>query len=299
MQFIKFILLSSLLLVGTAFGQSKLPACKGSDTTKWSNCIGTATFEDSVYVGEWKNGKSHGQGTETFANGNKYVGDYKDDKRRGQGTYTLPDGAKYVGEWKDNKAHGQGTETFANGDKYVGKYKDGKMHGQGIFTASDGTVLEGIWEDGKFIREAKVNPSNSNSNSAKNKGVNNIESSKSVEASPFIKEHPFYAHIECPGFQLNACIDNLRVINGGVSKNYGITELMLIASSGDGVTNVDREFYFAFIHLKRNFNIVVQNSTDHPSLRVRVFSKTASGEMNEVIFDKTTSRKYEVIRVSN
>jgi hypothetical protein len=126
-----------------------------------------------------------------------------------------------------------------------------------------------------------------------------IEKKQIQEPTPFVKEHPFYAHIECPGFQLTGCIDNLRVINGGISKNYGINELLLIASSGDGITGVDREFYFAFIHLKRNFTIVAQNNTDHPSLRVRVFSKTASGEMNEVMFDKTTSRKYEVIRVSN
>jgi len=32
------------------------------------------------YVGEWKNGKKHGQGTYAFANGDKYVGEYKDGK---------------------------------------------------------------------------------------------------------------------------------------------------------------------------------------------------------------------------
>ena len=31
----------------------------------------------------------------------KYVGDYKDGKYHGQGTYTFADGRKYVGEFKD------------------------------------------------------------------------------------------------------------------------------------------------------------------------------------------------------
>ena len=32
--------------------------------------------------------------------GDKYVGEYKNGKRHGQGTYTYPIGDKYVGEWK-------------------------------------------------------------------------------------------------------------------------------------------------------------------------------------------------------
>ena len=31
-------------------------------------------------MGEWENGKKHGQGTYTFISGNKYVGEYKDGK---------------------------------------------------------------------------------------------------------------------------------------------------------------------------------------------------------------------------
>ena len=33
----------------------------------------------------------------------KYVGEYKDGKKHGQGTYTWSDGEKYVGEYKDGK----------------------------------------------------------------------------------------------------------------------------------------------------------------------------------------------------
>ncbi len=62
----------------------------------------------------------------TYTDGVKYVGDYKDGKRHGQGTYTFPDGKKYVGGWKDSKYHGQGTLISSDGKFFVGEFKDSK-----------------------------------------------------------------------------------------------------------------------------------------------------------------------------
>jgi uncharacterized membrane protein len=104
------------------------------------------------YIGGWKDGKGHGQGTYTWANGNKYVGEFEDNKRHGQGTLTLANGNKYIGGWKDNKRHGQGTFTYPDGAKYVGGYKDNKRHGQGTYTWADGTTQTGIWEDGESAK---------------------------------------------------------------------------------------------------------------------------------------------------
>ena len=36
----------------------------------------------------------------------EYVGEYKDGKKHGQGTYTWFDGGIYVGKWKDGKSSG-------------------------------------------------------------------------------------------------------------------------------------------------------------------------------------------------
>ena len=75
-----------------------------------STSQGTATHPDgSTYTGEWKDGKRHGQGTHTNAEGETYTderryrGEWKNNKRHGQGTLTLADGTKRTGEWKDNK----------------------------------------------------------------------------------------------------------------------------------------------------------------------------------------------------
>ena len=48
-----------------------------------------------------------------------YVGKYKDGEFHGQGTYTSPDGHKYVGGFKDGKFNGQGTFTWSDGEKVV------------------------------------------------------------------------------------------------------------------------------------------------------------------------------------
>ena len=82
-----------ILMVGSAYAQSNLPACPSS--SGWHNCFGTHIYAD----------------------GGKYVGEFKDGKFNGQGTLTWADGDNYVGEFKDGKFNGQGIRTFANGEK--------------------------------------------------------------------------------------------------------------------------------------------------------------------------------------
>ena len=157
--------------------ESSLPPCMGTQWRRFHDCHTTYTWPNGdKYVGEWKDGKKHGQGTKTWASGkwkdHKYVGAHKEGKRSGQGTYTWPngnkyvgawkggertgqgtltwtDGSKYVGEWKDSQRSGQGTKTWASGSKYVGEWKDGKRAGQGTYTWSSGNKYVGEYKDGK------------------------------------------------------------------------------------------------------------------------------------------------------
>jgi len=91
--------------------------------------------------------------------GNRYVGEFRDGKYHGQGTYTFADGHKYVGEFRDGLHHGQGTYTFPDGHKYVGEFRGDKFHGRGILTFNDGrSPLEGIWERHKFVSAERIPP---------------------------------------------------------------------------------------------------------------------------------------------
>ena len=140
-----------------------VPKCVSSwSVTNWNNCFGTYLWANGdKYVGEWQNGKRHGQGTVTFGKkskwaGDKYVGGYKAGKQHGQGTYTWADGGKYVGDFKDGKRTGQGIKTWSSGEEYVGEYKDGKRSGKGIFIGGDGAIKEGIWKDGVYQSSEKA-----------------------------------------------------------------------------------------------------------------------------------------------
>jgi hypothetical protein len=145
-----------VLLAGAAYGQSNLPACQGSDSSRWDNCFGSWTYSSgNKYVGEWKDGKRNGQGNFFFLaddefKGDKYVGEYKDGVRSGQGAYTWSDGSKYLGDLMDNTLNGQGIYTYADGVKYVGEFKDGKKNGQGTVTWATGEKYIGEWKDDKI-----------------------------------------------------------------------------------------------------------------------------------------------------
>ena len=46
-----------------------LPKCKGNDDTQWTNCQGTIVGNGNKYVGEFKDGEKHGQGTSISVDG--------------------------------------------------------------------------------------------------------------------------------------------------------------------------------------------------------------------------------------
>ena len=94
---------------------------KDDKNTRQENCL---NLKD--YVGECKDGKKHGKGTETYR------------------------GNKYVGEFKNGEHHGQGTLTFPNGEIYVGGFKDGLFHGKGTITLKDGTETIAIFKNGEW-----------------------------------------------------------------------------------------------------------------------------------------------------
>ena len=171
--------------------KSVLSECKGNDKTQWTNCRGTyiSSWGDK-YIGEWKDGVLHGQGTYTFPNFTNYIGEFKDGKRHGQGTEIWPGGNKYAGEYKDGKRgtdkelrYGQVEINMLENIKMVNgtdkeptlglmdgntleNWKDGKRHGQGTYTWPDGRIVKGIWKKNQLVESnttqtqiAKAEPS--------------------------------------------------------------------------------------------------------------------------------------------
>ena len=98
-----------------------LPKCIGEDNFKWTMCESALLSSNGgKYVGEFKDGVFHGQGTFTYIDGNEYTGTWAENKRDGQGTFTYIDGSEYTGTWAGDKRDGQGTPVDKNGKKKNG-----------------------------------------------------------------------------------------------------------------------------------------------------------------------------------
>jgi hypothetical protein len=97
----------------------------------------------------------NGQGTQTFFDkgeyAGKYVGEFRDGKSSGQGTYTYADGSKYFGEFRDGVLSGHGTFTYANGNTYVGDLRNGSFNGYGTLTSLNGRTVVGQFNDGNYV----------------------------------------------------------------------------------------------------------------------------------------------------
>lgn len=94
---------------------------KEDKNTKQEKCL---DLKD--YVGECKDGKKHGKGTE-INGGRKYVGEFKNGQRHGQGTFTFPNGEIYIGEFKNDLFHGKGKIILKDGTETIGIFKNGEL----------------------------------------------------------------------------------------------------------------------------------------------------------------------------
>ena len=145
------------LLTGSAYGQSNLSACQGSDTASWDNCFGT----------------------ENFSGGAKYVGEFKEGKRTGQGTITYVRGNKHMGEFKDGKVDGKGIFYTANGSIYEsGIFKGGKL------------VTSQYIDPNSFKRIARNNSAPADSDSQRQEIEQERKSSGSTFGEIILKPNP-------------------------------------------------------------------------------------------------------------
>ena len=109
-----------------------------------------------TYEGQYQHGKPHGEGKSTYANGDTYEGQYQHDKRHGEGKYTYANGTTYEGQWQHGKRHGEGKYTYANGTTYEGQWQHDKRHGEGKLTLANGIMFIKRYEHGRCITSNEI-----------------------------------------------------------------------------------------------------------------------------------------------
>ena len=63
-----------------------------------------------------------------YSNGGIYEGEFLDGKQHGFGKYTSADGYEYSGQWVEGVIEGAGTAKYSDGSIYTGNFKDSKPH---------------------------------------------------------------------------------------------------------------------------------------------------------------------------
>lgn len=109
------------------------------------------------YQGEWKDGSKSGQGVMHYVSGNIYNGGWLDNLKHGHGVMVWNDlNERYEGEWKHGQPNGVGIHTWHNNvseyhqfpmnNSYNGNFVDGLREGYGRFEYSSGARYEGEWK---------------------------------------------------------------------------------------------------------------------------------------------------------
>ena len=110
---------------------------------------GSMTWEDGhTYKGQWVNNKMHGKGTYK-TNLFTYTGNFKEGSMTGQATLKYTNGGTYTGNIKEGAKEGQGTQKFPNGAIYTGEWKNNMMHGWGKLIDSKGNMFIGQFINNK------------------------------------------------------------------------------------------------------------------------------------------------------
>lgn len=109
--------------------------------------------DGAVYEGAWVDDKIHGQGQLTHGNGDVFAGNFVNNSAQGQGKYIRFEGGEYMGEWANDRQHGKGLEVSPDGDRYEGTFKAGKKDGTGFYQWSNGCKYEGQWSNNRINGE--------------------------------------------------------------------------------------------------------------------------------------------------
>jgi uncharacterized protein YraI len=97
--------------------------------------------------------KGPGYVTESYPNGNKYAGMVNaSGEKHGQGTYSWANGDRYKGNWINGQATGKGTYYSREGWRFEGEFLNLKFNGNGVYYFPDGKSRKGVWKNGQLTK---------------------------------------------------------------------------------------------------------------------------------------------------
>ena len=125
------------------YGNMSLHGYHGRGVRKWGN--------DTLYVGDWYNGKMHGSGL--FAKSGKMIYDggfANGNLTQGNGLITLPNGEIYFGSMNNSDLEGTAHYIWGNHSAYFGEWKAGKKHGHGLSIEARSGFKLGNFSENEF-----------------------------------------------------------------------------------------------------------------------------------------------------
>ena len=91
-----------------------------------------------IYIGEFLNSMSHGQGELRMSSGDRYVGGFARDRYDRFGIYYRVDGRTREGVYTQSQINGQGRISFPDGSFMVGYFVENELEGEVTFTSRTG-----------------------------------------------------------------------------------------------------------------------------------------------------------------
>lgn len=161
LNLIIFLILSNCSTPNLSF--SELKECGFKPELEIFTCFISRTRE-IFYEGQMKYIENtyykDGIGTEYFNNGDIYIGQWKMGERHGQGSYILLDKTVCSSEWIDDKQSGKVSCIYKG--EHLGHKREGLTDGAGlwlektIYTFPNGKIVDESWNNGKLIQQTDV-----------------------------------------------------------------------------------------------------------------------------------------------
>ena len=102
--------------------------------------------------------KQHGEGAEYHADGSEVAsGQWREGKQHGRGKQTFLDCSCYVGQFVAGRQSGLGQFTWSDGSVYMGEFRDDHMNGLGMRWDARGRLTQcGLWKDCELVESRPV-----------------------------------------------------------------------------------------------------------------------------------------------